>query len=77
LKDQYQTLTALSLRLAAAGINLPIQIEALKNRQIETSSKEGKKLIAQAGSDIRNLITTIQLKNRGIFAKNIILFFKG
>lgn len=76
-KDQYQILRSLSLRLTAAATNLPIQIEELKNRRTEPSSKEGKNFIVQAESDRRDLITTTQLKNRGIFAKNITLFFEG
>jgi hypothetical protein len=53
--------------------NLP----ALKTRRAEPSLEEGRKLIAQAQSDKRNLITAVLLKDRVIFAGNITYFFDG
>jgi hypothetical protein len=75
--DQYQILVALSLRLSAAATDLPAQIAALKKRRTEWSCTEGEQLIVQAELEWKDLITTTQLKNRGTFAKNIVLFFKG
>jgi hypothetical protein len=76
-KTQYQNLTDLSLRLNSAASNLPIQVTALKNRRAEPSFEEGRKLIAQAQSERRDLITTSHLKSRVIFARNITYFFDG
>jgi len=74
-KDQYEAFKGLGLRLAACATNLPIEIETLKNRLAEPSVEEGRKLIAQAQSEKRDLITTARLKNRVIFARNITYFF--
>lgn len=72
-KDQYTTFKTLSLRLSDAAAAVPVGIEALKKRQTE-SCEEGTKLISQALSD-RNDLT--HLKNRGVFARNLKLFFGG
>jgi hypothetical protein len=72
-KDQYTTFKALSLRLCEAAAAVPVGIEALKKRQAE-SYEEGRKLVSQAQSD-RNVL--IHLKNRGVFARNLKLFFGG
>ncbi|KAF4626889.1 hypothetical protein G7Y89_g11267 [Cudoniella acicularis] len=76
-KDQYKTFNALSLRLCEAATAVPTEIEALKERRTESSCEEGRKLISQAQSDRTNLITTTELKNRAVFARNIKLFFGG
>ncbi|KAH8653945.1 hypothetical protein BGZ60DRAFT_435794 [Tricladium varicosporioides] len=76
-QKQYQTLTDLSLRLDACGTNLPIQVAALKNRRAEPSYEEGRKLVSQAKSEIRDLIANAKLENRIIFARNITYFFDG
>jgi hypothetical protein len=76
-QKQYQTLADLGLRLTAGANNLPIQVAALKTRRAEPSFEEGRKLIAQAQSDKRDLIATAQLKDRVIFARNITYFFDG
>jgi hypothetical protein len=75
-KEQYSTLKTLSLRLADAAASVPLGIDALKKSQRE-SSQEGRKLLFEARSDINSLITTTNLKNRGVFARNIKLFFEG
>ena len=69
-------LKTLSLRLAHAAASVPLGVDALKKSRRE-SSKEGRKLLLDARSDISSLITTNNLKNRGIFARNIKLFFEG
>jgi hypothetical protein len=74
-KDQYQTFQGLGVRLTACTTNLPIEIEALKNRLAEPSVEEGRNLIVQAQSEKRDLITTAQLKNRVTFSRNITYFF--
>jgi hypothetical protein len=76
LKDQYTTFKTLSLRLSNAAAAVPVGIEALKKRQTE-SCEEGTKLISQALSDRNVLTTTTHLKNRGVFARYIRLFFGG
>jgi hypothetical protein len=75
-KDQYTTFKTWSLRLSNAAAAVPVGIEALKKRQTE-SCEEGTKLISQALSDRNALTTTTHLKNRGVFARNIRLFFGG
>merc|ERR1711939_1114579 len=72
-KDQYTTFKAFSLRLCDAAAAIPVEIEALKKRQAE-SCEEGRKLISQAQLG-RNDLT--HLKNRGVFARNMKLFFGG
>lgn len=76
-KKQYDTLADLGLRLTAAANNLPIQVTALKKRRAEPSFEEGRKLIDQAQSEIRDLIAVAELKNRIIFGRNITYFFDG
>jgi hypothetical protein len=74
-KDQYQAFQGLGVRLTACATNLPIEIDALKNRLAEPSVEEGRNLIVQAQSEKRDLITTAQLKNRVTFSRNITYFF--
>ncbi len=76
-KDQYQVLEALSMKLAMAAANVPVEIKALKKWHTEPSCVEGRKLISQAQSDKREIINTAQLKNRSLFGRNISLIFKG
>jgi hypothetical protein len=76
-KDQYQVLEALSVKLATAAANVPVEIKALKKRQTEPSCAEGRQLISQAQSDRKEIINTAQLKNRNLFGRNISLIFKG
>jgi hypothetical protein len=75
--DQYQMLGALSLKLSAAAAELPAEIAALEERRKGPSSAEGKQLVAQAELSCRDLIATGKLRKPRIFAKGIILFFKG
>jgi hypothetical protein len=76
-KTQYGALADLGLRLTAAADNLPIQVTALQRRRAEPSFKQGSELLAQAQSEIRDLISTGQLKDRIIFGRNITYFFDG
>lgn len=74
-QHQYHVLETLSVDLSRAATDLPLQVEALKNRRAE--SENGRKLIAQAVSTRRDLIATGTLKNRKTFGRNITLFFEG
>ena len=73
--DQYNVLETLSLDLSQCAADLPLQVEALKRRR--TESEEGMKLIAQADSARKDLLTTCKLKSRTTFGRNIALFFEG
>src|SRR5271166_6071253 len=66
-KDQYQVLEALSVKLATAAANVPVEIKALKKRNTEPACAEGRQLISQAQSDRKEIINTAQLKNRSLF----------
>ncbi len=74
-KSQYQTLESLGLRLCKAAAALPVEIEAVKKRQ--SFCEEGRNLLCQAQSVIRDLIATTRLKSRLVFARNIRLLFEG
>lgn len=76
-KDQYLALEELSRRLSNAAQVVPAEIKAIKKKHTESSCEEGRKLLAQAQSDRRDIIATSQLKSRGLFARNITLFFEG
>jgi hypothetical protein len=76
-KEQYQTLTDLSLRITECGANLPIQVIALKNRRAEPSFEEGRKLISLVQLEITKLINNGKLEDRVIFGRNIVYFFNG
>jgi hypothetical protein len=65
------------VKLATAIANIPMEIKALKKRNIEPSCAEGRQLISQAQLDRRDIINTAQLKNRSVFERNISLIFKG
>ena len=75
--NQYQILGALSLRLSAAAAELPAEIAALKERRLGPSTAQGGQLVTQAELSYKDLIATTKLKKPKIFAKSIILFFKG
>jgi hypothetical protein len=74
---QYQDLADLGLRLNSVATNFPIQVTALKNRRAEPSIEEGRKLIALAQAEKRDLLTSTHLKSRVGFARNITYFFDG
>jgi hypothetical protein len=67
----------LTSRLITGANDLPIQVADLKARRDKPYIKEGEKLITQAHSEKNNIITTAELKDRRIFAKNILCFFNG
>lgn len=75
-KDQHETFKTLSQRLSDAATAIPVEIESMKKRWAE-SCKDGQRLIAQAQSVRSDIITADHLKNRGVFARNIRLFFRG
>jgi len=75
--NQYQILGALSLRLSAAAAELPAEIAALKERRLGPSTAQGGQLVAQAEQRFRDLVATARLRKPKIFAKSIILIFKG
>jgi hypothetical protein len=75
-EDQYRSLGALSARLAKAAAIAPLEIEALKKRHA-ASFEEGRQLISQAQSDREGVTKSGQLRNRSVFARNIVLFFDG
>jgi hypothetical protein len=76
-KDQYQILGELGLRFSAAAAYLPAEIAALKERRKGSSCAQGEQLVSQAEQSYKDLIATNKLKSQRIFAKSIILFFKG
>lgn len=75
-KGQCETLRTLSEGLRDAVAAIPAEIESLKNRWAE-SCKEGQKFVSQAQAVRSDIIRDSHLKNSGIFARNIRLFFGG
>jgi hypothetical protein len=75
--DQYQILEELGLGFSAAAAMLPAEIAALKERRKGPSCAQGEQLVSQAELSYKDLIATTKLKSQKIFAKSIILFFKG
>jgi hypothetical protein len=65
----------LGARLSKAAANVPSEIEGLHERH--AAAEEGRKLISQAQLDRKDIINSGQLKNRSVFKRNIVLFFKG
>ena len=76
-KSNYRTIEDLGARLFKAVAKLSVEIEALKKRRTESAHEEGKQRLNQAQKNRKDTITSSNLKNRGIFAKNIALFFSG
>jgi hypothetical protein len=74
-KLQYKTIDNLSLRLSKAAQDVQVEINALKQKHSEPFCEEGRKQLDQVRTDIEDLTTTGYLKNRGLFARNIVLFF--
>ena len=75
--DQYQILGVLGLRFSSAAADLPAEVAALRERRKGPSSARGEQLVSQAALSYTELIATTKLNSRKIFAKSIILFFKG
>lgn len=75
-REQYTLFETFSLRLADAAESVPLAIKALKKLQRE-NNRQSRKLLLEAQSDIGDLVTTTNLKNRRAFVRNIKLLFTG
>jgi hypothetical protein len=75
-EDQYRSLEALGARLSKAAVDVPLVVDALKDRDT-AAVEEGRKVISEVQSYTRDIINAGKLRNRSVFGRNIVLFFEG